>query len=79
MRGAGLKGFVVLHERFAAVGPDRSGELLRLGLLPRDDRHRHPALGKVGIDVEHSPRFVAGFIFGCVDRVTLLPKKLGRP
>ena len=51
--GARLERLVVLHQRFAAVGPKGAGEALAVGLPAGHHRHRHPLLHEPAVDPEH--------------------------
>jgi hypothetical protein len=77
--GARLQRLVVLHQGFAAVGPEGAREALAVGLAPGDDRHRHPLLHERAIHAEHPQRLFFGFGLGGMGRVPLLPQELGRP
>ena len=56
--GAALQRLAVLHQRLDAVGDDRPGELLGVGLLPLDHRDGQHVLREVGVDVEHLQRLL---------------------
>ena len=77
VRRAGLQRLAVLHHRLDAVGADRAGEPLALGLLALDHRDGEPALGEVGVDAEHLHGLDEGFLLGRVRGVALLPQELG--
>ncbi len=74
---AGLQRFAVLHHRFDAVRALGAGETLAGRLLALDDGHRHPVLGKVGVDVEHAHRLFDGFLARRMRRMPFLPQELG--
>ena len=74
---AGLQRFAVLHHRLDAVRALGAGEAFAGRLLALDDGHGHPALGEVGIDVEHAHRLFDGFLARRVRRVAFLPEELG--
>ena len=55
---------------------DRAGELLVVGLLPADHRHRHHVLGEVGVDVEHAVHLFERLFVRRVRGVAFLPEEL---
>ena len=73
----GLQRLVVLHQRLAAVGAQRAGEPLAVGLPAGHDRHRHPLFHERAVDAEHPPRLFLRLRLGGVGGVALLPEELG--
>ena len=71
---AGLQGLVVVHHALDGVGVLRAGELLLLGLVAADDRHRSPVLADVRVYLQHAERLLARLGLGGVDGVALLPE-----
>ena len=78
VRGAGLERAAILHHGLDAVGAQRAGELLLLGLEAADHRHGHLALGEIGVDiVQDHQRLALGVGLVGVDGMAFLPQKLG--
>ena len=71
-----LKGLVVLHQGFARIGANRTGELLRLGLHARDRRHRHPLFHELAVELQNEQRLLHRFGFRRMCRVPFLPQEL---
>ena len=78
VRRSGLQRFAVAHHCFDGIGNVRAGEFLRVGFFSRDHRNCRVVDREVRVRVEHLPRFVFGFLLGCVRGVALLPIKLQR-
>ncbi len=75
--GAGLQGLAVLHHRLDAEGLERARELLVVGLLAADHRHRQHLFGEVAVDVEHLQDLGHRLVVAGVGGVALLPEELG--
>ena len=76
VRGAGLKGFAILHHRFDRVRVDGAREALARGLRAANHGHRHVVLSEGGVHVEHLARLFARFSLRRVRGVPLLPEEL---
>ena len=75
VRRARLQRFAILHHRFDAIGRDRAGESLALGLLAFDDGHRHPVLCEISVNLEHFHGFHHGLFGSGVRGVSFLPQE----
>jgi hypothetical protein len=78
VRRARLESLLVLHHGLARVAPHRAGELLRLGLEPRDRRHRDPVLHELPIQSQDEERLCLGLLGRGMRGVPLLPQEFGR-
>ena len=77
VRGAGLQGVAVLHQRLDRVGHVGAGELLGVALRPGVHRHGQLGLGEVAVDLEHAQHLRLAVLGGGVGGVALLPEELG--
>ena len=78
VRCAGLQRLAVAHHGFDRVGLIGAGKPFRCRLAPGDDRNGGFVDGKIGVDVEHLPRFGFGFFERGVGGVAFLPEKFER-
>ena len=76
VRGAGLQRVAVLHQRLDRVRHLGAGELLRIALRPRVDRHGQLGLDEVPVDLEHPQHLGLALLGGGVRGVALLPEEL---
>jgi hypothetical protein len=66
----------ILHHRFDTERVIGSGKTLAFGLHTAHHGHGHPALGELGVNVQHLLGLFHGFCLGGMRRVSLLPQKL---
>ena len=71
-----LERLPILHHRLDAEGVVGTGEPLGLGLATPQDRHRHPVVAEVGVDIEHASGVLDGLLRRRVGGVPLLPEEL---
>ena len=74
--GAGLEGLPVVHHALDGIGGLGAVELLLVGLLAPGDGHGQHVFTEVGVDVQHLPGEVLGFLRSGVHGVAFLPQKL---
>ncbi|MCY1541019.1 hypothetical protein D9M68_766910 [compost metagenome] len=73
MRSTSLQGFSILHQRFDAIGIERTCKAFVGGLLSFYNRYSHPVFSKIGIYIQHLLCFFDRFP-GCGMRsMTFLP------